>query len=78
MADAKAGLPSLIPLHVIALAPVPLPLQVIKGPVTRHFPEGAQRVGFSHKSDSIVPLQVQPPSSSVTLSRQERQISKVC
>lgn len=32
-------------------------LKVVKGPVTRYFPAGAQRVGFSHKSDSVVPLQ---------------------
>lgn len=32
-------------------------MQVVKGPVTRYFPAGAQRVGFSHKSDSVVPLQ---------------------
>jgi len=32
-------------------------LKVVKGPVTKYFPVGAQRVGFSHKSDTIVPLQ---------------------
>lgn len=32
-------------------------LKVVKGPVTKYFPAGALRVGFSHKADSVVPLQ---------------------
>jgi hypothetical protein len=30
--------------------------QVIKGPVTKHLPAGARRVGFSHSSESLVPM----------------------
>jgi rRNA small subunit pseudouridine methyltransferase Nep1 len=29
---------------------------VIKGPVTRHLPAGARRVGFSHSSEKLVPM----------------------
>lgn len=28
-------------------------LQVVKGPVTKYFPAGAERVGFSHKAELI-------------------------
>lgn len=31
-------------------------MRVIKGPVTRHLPAGARRIGFSHSSDKLVPM----------------------
>jgi rRNA small subunit pseudouridine methyltransferase Nep1 len=32
-------------------------LQVIKGPVTKHFPLNSHRVGFSHSAQGVVPFQ---------------------
>jgi rRNA small subunit pseudouridine methyltransferase Nep1 len=32
------------------------PTKVIKGPVTKHLPAGARRVGFSHSSESLVTM----------------------
>ncbi|KAI8471599.1 MAG: pre-rRNA processing protein [Monoraphidium minutum] len=31
-------------------------MRIIKGPVTRHLPAGARRVGFSHSSDTLVTI----------------------
>lgn len=33
-------------------------LKVIKGPVTRHFPPDATRIGFSHSAPSLQTMQV--------------------
>ncbi len=31
-------------------------MQVVKGPVTKYFPSGARRIGFSHSADKLLPL----------------------
>ena len=36
-------------------------LKVVKGPVTRHLPPDAQRVGFSHSAPSVQPMQASRP-----------------